>query len=99
MGQRILRLYHFQFAHASYTERHRSVGAFVPRLNRFGDSARRELLPDVSQIRETRASHGVLSAAFRKLMNSVSCRAKCSNEMRSMRPGFETSLNFRLVGP
>ncbi len=27
----ILRLYHFQFAHAPYTERHRSVGAFVPR--------------------------------------------------------------------
>ena len=43
----ILRLYHFQFAHAPYTERHRSVGAFVPRLNRFGDSARRELLPDL----------------------------------------------------
>ena len=61
----ILRLYHFQFAHAPYTERHRSVGAFVPRLNRFGDSSRRKLLPDVSQICETRAGHRVLSAIQR----------------------------------
>ena len=65
MGQAILRLYHFQFTHAAHTGRHRSVSAFVPRLNRFGDSSRRELLPDVSQIRETRASHHVLSTVQR----------------------------------
>ena len=65
MGQAILRLYHFQSAHAPYTEWHRSVGAFLPRFNRFGDSGQRELLPDVSQIRETRASHRVLSAIQR----------------------------------
>ena len=47
------------------SERHRSVGAFFPRLNRFRDSSRRKLLPDLSQICETRASHYVLSAVQR----------------------------------
>ena len=55
----------FQFTHVPYTEWHRSVAAFVPRINRFGDSARRKLLPDLSQIREARASHDVLSAVQR----------------------------------
>ena len=65
MGKRILCVYHFQFAHAPYTERHRSVGAFVSRTHRFGDSSRRKLLPDLPQICETRAGHRVLSAIQR----------------------------------
>jgi hypothetical protein len=33
----------FQCTHTPYTERHRNVCAFVPQLNRFGDSSQREL--------------------------------------------------------
>src|SRR5205823_14389780 len=65
MGQRILRLYNFQFAHPPHTGRHRSVRALVLRAHRSRGRSRWKLLPDLSRISETRAGHRVLSAIQR----------------------------------